>query len=494
MSLDSSSASFGSLAEVNRPSSRRTSHRSSHRSSGRSSLDPDSFRMSLTDSTIDQTVYYHPASAWNPIASIQSSGFLNFVGPELESSAADLDVRYTRQDPPDAEEVYDLVPWEEAPSDNRLGESAGSGTTEELTDPLSEAEEEDFEPCEEHYRIPQADEEVPEQPQHKQPQELVCRSKHDPPDRPLLPTKDKLIEQINAQLALVPLPSSSHKYNGYRHNFITVKEQHRFLVLYNFLKRNISSKIIIYFSTTKSTQYHAKLLNRLKFDVKAAHNGQSKEKFLDEFLAFSKQKSGVLCLPDFQGNEFAIPPSVSWIVQYEPPGDPTEYIFRVGRISSERSGVGGGRALIFLTPNQFNFLDYFKAAHVKFYEYEIHKISNVQRQYERLVRKDDKLSKMGREAYHSYMISYASHDYRDVYDVHQLEKEMVARSFGFDEPPSIERDDKDRDREGKKLSTREENRWKPNKKELGDNWMNKEKIWKHADRHAHLMKCPRTRD
>jgi ATP-dependent RNA helicase DDX18/HAS1 len=329
--------------------------------------------------------------------------------------------------------------------------------------------------------VPHAVEEMPEQA-------LVCR---DPPDVCKTSTKDELIAQINAQLALVPAPtpSSSQKYNGYRHHFITVKEQHRFLILYNFLKRNVNSKIIVYFSTTKSTQFHAKLLDRLKFDVKAAHNGQSKGKFLDEFLAFSKQKRGVLCLPDFQGNDFAIPPSVSWIVQYEPPGDPGDYIFRVGRISSERAkDEKGGKALIFLTPNQFSFLDYFKAAHVKFYEYEIHKVSNVQKEFEGLVRKDDKLRRMGRDAYHSYLMSYASHEYRDVYDVHQLEKERVARSFGFSKPPSPEKEDKDSECDRRRTSSREDNRRKVNKKDAGDTWMgNREKIWKHANRHKHLM-------
>ena len=443
------------------------------------------YKSSLTDGTIDQALDYQSVSKWNPIASVQSFAYTNFPSDDLDAIDKEAD-QADKLDPPDINDLYDaLVPYDQVdktPSKELLSSSSGSGTTEELTDPLSdEEEEEDFEPCGENYRIPRAVEEVPAQ--------LLLRK--DPPDRA---RSQEIVDQINAQLELVPATKSFHKYDGYRHNFITVKEEHRFLILYNFLKRNVDSKIIIFFSTTKSTQYHAKLLDRFKFDVKAAHNGQSKEKFLDEFLAFSKQKKGILCLPDFQGNEFSIPSSVSWIIQYEPPGDPGDYIFRVGRISSERKDEksGGGNTLIFLTPHQFTFLDYFKAAHVKFYEYELHKISNVQRQFERLVRKDEKLTKMGREAYHSYLMSYASHDYRDVYDVHKLEKELVARSFGFAEPPSAEREEKEQERVVRRPSSREENRWKPNKKDLGDTWMGgKERMWKHADRHAHLMKKER---
>ena len=505
--------------DSSRPS--QASFRSSHRSSTTPSSDGiESFRLSLTESAVDYSVDdYHPASTWNPICSIQSSGF-NFSAEELEaidqlaeveddsfmieqyrsaevenssfedpiasaknSSVGDDDnggdgTIYRGQDPPEiSEAMHALVPWEEKAAhddSNGFRNTDNSGTTEEMSDPPSDAS--DVEPCEEHYRIPPAKEEVLHQ-------EIICRT--DPPDVNASignqSKKEELIHRINTQLALVP----TSKYNGYRHHFITVKEHHRFLLLYNFLKRNLRSKIIVYFSTTKSTQYHGKLLQHLQFDVNYVHNGQSKEKFLHTYLEFSKQKRGILCLPDFQGKELAVPPSISWIVQYEPPDDPSEYIFRVGRISSERSS-SKGKALVFLTPHQFQFLAYFKAAHVKIYEYEMHNLNNVQRYYEKLVRKDERLSKMSRDAYHSFLLNYASHDYRDVYDVHLINRDKVAQSFGFERAPSPE---KERGESSKKISAREDNRWKPSKRVDSDSWMGKkEKTWRYADRHSHLMK------
>ena len=41
-------------------------------------------------------------------------------------------------------------------------------------------------------------------------------------------------------------------------------------------------------------------------------------------------------------------PAVDWIVQYDPPDDPREYIHRVGRTA--RGENGRGRALLFLLP------------------------------------------------------------------------------------------------------------------------------------------------
>ena len=131
-------------------------------------------------------------------------------------------------------------------------------------------------------------------------------------------------------------PSSS--YSGYRHCFITVREDHRFLMLYTFLKRNADRKVMVFFSTTKSTQYYSRLLSRLRFDVRAAHNSQGRERFLEEFLRFSGAERGKLCRPDFLGGDLAIAPSCDWIVQFEPCADPSDYIFRVGPISLVERG------------------------------------------------------------------------------------------------------------------------------------------------------------
>ena len=43
-------------------------------------------------------------------------------------------------------------------------------------------------------------------------------------------------------------------------------------------------------------------------------------------------------------------PAVDWIVQYDPPDDPKEYIHRVGRTA--RGTNSQGRALLFLLPGK----------------------------------------------------------------------------------------------------------------------------------------------
>ena len=73
-------------------------------------------------------------------------------------------------------------------------------------------------------------------------------------------------------------------------------------------------------------------------------------------------------------------PAVDWIIQFDPPDDPRDYIHRVGRTA--RGTKGRGKSLMFLTPNELGFLRYLKAAKVPLNEYEFpaNKVANVQSQ------------------------------------------------------------------------------------------------------------------
>ncbi|KAL7547278.1 hypothetical protein ACHAWF_010600 [Thalassiosira exigua] len=259
-------------------------------------------------------------------------------------------------------------------------------------------------------------------------------------------------------------------------------------MLYTFLKRNVGEKVLVFFSTTKSTQFYARLLRRLKFDARAIHNGMSKERFISEFLEFGHADAGILCVPDFQGNDLTVPPSCGWIVQFEPCSDPAEYIFRVGRISAE-DDPSVHRALLFLTAGQFGFLKYYRAAKVKVYEYEIPRISNVQRELVKMMKKEERLKKLGTEAYHAFLLAYASHDYRDVYNVHDLDERKLAMCFGFDRPPSKKAEEEEKGSSFQEaMKSREENRWRAIKVER-KSWMQGEKSWRYSDIHADKMKA-----
>jgi len=105
-------------------------------------------------------------------------------------------------------------------------------------------------------------------------------------------------------------------------------------------------------------------------------------------------------------------PAVDWIIQFDPPDDPKEYIHRVGRTARGINTIG--RALLFLLPEEVAFLKYLRNAKVTLNEFEfpIKKIANVGTQMTMLIEKNFYLNKSAREAYRSYLMSYASHSHK----------------------------------------------------------------------------------
>lgn len=73
-------------------------------------------------------------------------------------------------------------------------------------------------------------------------------------------------------------------------------------------------------------------------------------------------------------------PAVDWIVQFDPPDDPKEYIHRVGRTA--RGEGSSGHALLILRPEELGFLRYLKQAKVPLNEFEFSwsKIADIQLQ------------------------------------------------------------------------------------------------------------------
>ena len=130
-------------------------------------------------------------------------------------------------------------------------------------------------------------------------------------------------------------------------------------------------------------------------------------------------------------------PAVDWIIQFDPPDDPREYIHRVGRTA--RGAKGRGRALLMLLPEELGFLKYLKAAKVKLNEYEFpeNKIANVQSQLSKLVEKTYYLHKSARDGYRGYLLAYASHSLKNIFDVRELDLAAVAKSFGLGVPPKV---------------------------------------------------------
>jgi ATP-dependent RNA helicase DDX18/HAS1 len=219
--------------------------------------------------------------------------------------------------------------------------------------------------------------------------------------------------------------------------YVVVPSEQRFLLLFTFLRKNAKGKkVIVFMSSCNATKYYAELLNYIDVPVMELHGKQKQAKRTKTFFEFCEASAGILLCTDVAARGLDIP-EVDWIVQFDPPDDPREYIHRVGRTA--RAG-SRGRALLFLLPEELGFLRYLKAAKVPLNEYEFptSKIANVQAQLEKLVEKNYYLNASAREAYRSYLMAYASHGHKDIFDVQALDLTRVARGFGFPIPPRVD--------------------------------------------------------
>ncbi|XP_019437092.1 PREDICTED: LOW QUALITY PROTEIN: DEAD-box ATP-dependent RNA helicase 51-like [Lupinus angustifolius] len=223
---------------------------------------------------------------------------------------------------------------------------------------------------------------------------------------------------------------------GLQQGYVVVSCAKRFVVLYSFLRRYQSKKVMVFFSSCNSVKFHADLLKCTGMDCLNIHGKQKQHARTTTFFNFCKAEKGILLCTDVAARGLDIP-DVDWIVQYDPPDEPKEYIHRVGRTA--RGEGGKGNALLFLIPEEVQFLRYLKAAKVpvKEYAFDEKKLANVQSQLEKLVAGIYHLNNMAKDAYRSYLLAYNSHSMKDIFNVHRLDLLAVAASFCFSNPPKV---------------------------------------------------------
>ncbi|KAG0001243.1 ATP-dependent RNA helicase [Modicella reniformis] len=195
--------------------------------------------------------------------------------------------------------------------------------------------------------------------------------------------------------------------DGLEQGYVICESDKRFLLLFTFLKKNLKKKVIVFFSSCNSVKYHAELLNYIDIPVLDLHGRQKQQKRTSTFFEFINASTGILLCTDVAARGLDIP-AVDWIIQFDPPDDPRDYIHRVGRTA--RAGTTG-KSLLFLLPTEVGFLRYLKHAKVPLNEYQFpsSKVAN----------------------------SYASYAQKGIFDVNKLDLVKVGKAFGFSVPPKI---------------------------------------------------------
>ena len=255
---------------------------------------------------------------------------------------------------------------------------------------------------------------------------------------------------------------TSATVTGLEQGYVICPSEKRLLLLFTFLKKNRKKKVMVFFSSCLSVKYHHELFNYIDLPVHCIHGKQKQTKRTTTFFQFCNADAGILLCTDVAARGLDIP-DVDWIVQFDPPDDPKEYIHRVGRTA--RGQGGQGHALLILRPEELGFLRYLKQANVPLNEFEFSwsKVSDIQPQLEKLISKNYFLNISAKEAFKSYVRSYESHGLKQIFNVQTLDLAKVGKSFGFTVPPHI-----DLGVGYSKRIAREEKRRKPGNEERRD--------------------------
>ena len=127
--------------------------------------------------------------------------------------------------------------------------------------------------------------------------------------------------------------------------YIIAESDKRLRILYTFLKRNKTKKIMVFFSSCMSVKFHYEvrfldwsehiflqienfqLMNYIDIDCMSIHGKQKQTKRTSTYFQFCNAETGILFCTDVAARGLDIP-EVDWIVQYDPPDDPKDYIHR----------------------------------------------------------------------------------------------------------------------------------------------------------------------
>ena len=235
----------------------------------------------------------------------------------------------------------------------------------------------------------------------------------------------------------IRIKSSDPTVSTLEQGYLIIDADKKFLFLFTFFKKNKNAKILVFFATCKEVEFYSSLLNYVDVPVLSITGEYKQQKRSTTFMEFCSLDKGILLCTDVAQRGLDIP-DVDWVIQYDPPHDPEEYLHRVGRTARGANKVG--KALLMIMPNEINFIRMLQLYKIKLDEFQFpeKKLAKVQEQLEKLVNKKDKyLLNLATDAYRAYIHSYHANTDKDTFDLEKLDLLKVCKSFGLISPPFV---------------------------------------------------------
>ncbi|KAL4854012.1 DEAD-box ATP-dependent RNA helicase 18 [Chlorella vulgaris] len=198
------------------------------------------------------------------------------------------------------------------------------------------------------------------------------------------------------------------------------------------IQEHVNQKVIVYFLTCACVDFASVVLPRLpqctSMRIWALH-GRMKQTVRGATLAaFAGAPAGILLCTDVAARGLDIP-DVHWIVQYDPPQDPSAFVHRVGRTA--RMGRSGD-AVVYLLPHEITYVEFLKVRKIPLQQTALAgELPQVQAELQRHAETDRLVMEAGMKAFLSYVRAYKEHHCKFIFRLQDLSLGQLATSFAL---------------------------------------------------------------
>lgn len=225
---------------------------------------------------------------------------------------------------------------------------------------------------------------------------------------------------------------------GLSQSYAVVQAHEKLSVLWSFIKTHLQSKMIVFFASGKQVRFAFEAFCKMRPGMSLLHmHGNMKQlKRIDMYDLFCRTKSAVLFATDVasRGLDF---PDVEWVIQVDCPDDVGSYVHRVGRTARFKAQ---GRAMLLLNEGkEETFLERLKDRKLILHRTRINpqRVGSIIPRLSATVASNQEIKNIAQRAFLFYIKSVYQQSDKQVFDVTELDFDLLAKSFGLSVTPKV---------------------------------------------------------
>jgi ATP-dependent RNA helicase DDX55/SPB4 len=214
--------------------------------------------------------------------------------------------------------------------------------------------------------------------------------------------------------------------------YINVQPSEKLPKLLTLLRKHEKRKILVFFATAAQVNYFKCLISHFVSQPILAMHGRMKKKRASTIEKFKQLTSGgIMVTTDLFARGMDIE-DIDWVVQYDAPCSAANFVHRCGRTARAEKE---GRALVFLMPNEEEYVEYLKNSQqtnvTRMTITIADEFKNAMDRVRQLAQQDRVYLESGTKAFVSYIQAYKKHECSFIFNMKTLDFGDIANGFGL---------------------------------------------------------------